>query len=84
MKVYAAWWCPHCARQKKMFGNAYDKLTSIECAAGLSAGQLGAVCTDKGITSVPLWELADGTRVPGVQELDKLAELSGCELPAQK
>ncbi len=81
LKVYAAWWCPHCAAQKKMFGNSYDKLISIECAAGLPQGRLGPVCTDKGITSVPTWEMPDGKRISGTQTLEKLSELSGCVLP---
>lgn len=82
MKVYVAWWCPHCAAQKKLFGDAFEKLNSIECAAGLPQGRLGPACTNNGVTSVPLWEMVDGKRIPGTQPLEKLAELSGCELPA--
>ena len=38
-------------------------------------------CALNGIQSFPTWILPDGSRETGVIPLDRLAEISGCELP---
>jgi len=77
---FGAFWCPHCADQKKMFGNSVDLLPYKECSTPDGQGQT-AECNDAGITGYPTWEFADGERLNGVVELETLAEKTGCELP---
>src|SRR6266700_8112952 len=31
-KMYGAWWCPHCADQKEMFGFAFQYVNYVECS----------------------------------------------------
>ncbi|MBI5794342.1 hypothetical protein HZA87_04675 [Candidatus Uhrbacteria bacterium] len=80
IKMYGAWWCPHCQNQKKLFGNSFDFVIYVECSnADKSMNQ---TCQDAGIEGYPTWELDDGTRLGGEQSLETLAEQSGCKLPA--
>ncbi len=78
-KIYSAYWCPNCARQKELFGNSYRLLDDKECAVRGQSRNL-TLCQNDGITSVPTWEFGDGERVSGVQPLERLAERTGCEL----
>ncbi|HTM68910.1 MAG TPA: hypothetical protein VL426_06460 [Candidatus Binatia bacterium] len=80
-KFYGAYWCPHCAAQKKLFGKALSKVTYIECAIpGDSTAQTQA-CKDAGITGYPTWVFADGSRLNGEVSLVDLAEKTGCPYP---
>jgi hypothetical protein len=78
VKMYGAYWCPHCASQKELFGSSFDHVNYVECAIGRS-GQT-VECTNAGIQSYPTWEFGDDSRVTGELSLDMLAERSGCEL----
>src|SRR5919201_608406 len=31
LKMYGAYWCPHCAEQKEMFGDSFQYAPYIEC-----------------------------------------------------
>lgn len=77
---YGASWCPHCAEQKEMFGNAEQHLPYVECSRGptASSGQTEE-CVAEGITGYPTWEF-DGMQVPGVLSVERLSELTGCNL----
>jgi thiol-disulfide isomerase/thioredoxin len=77
---YGAFWCPHCAEQKAMFGTSVKFLPYKECSTPDSKGQT-QVCIDAGIASYPTWQYADGTRANGVQTLQALAAKTGCTLP---
>lgn len=77
---YGAFWCPHCAEQKKLFGTAVKYLPYTECSTPDSKGQT-EVCINAGIASYPTWEFADGTRSTGVLDLDALSEKTDCPLP---
>ena len=79
--MYGAYWCPHCADQKEMFGSAVDQVPYVECAADGENAQ-PQLCQEKGIQGYPTWEI-DGEFYPGAQSLDTLAELSGFEGTAQ-
>ncbi len=81
VKMYGAWWCPHCAAQKQSFGGAFKKVTYVECATPDGKGQT-QVCKDAGISSYPTWEFPDKSRVTGVQTFDQLAQKTGCTAPA--
>jgi hypothetical protein len=78
---YGAFWCPHCAEQKRLFGKSETELPYVECSTPDGQRQT-QVCIDAGIQSYPTWEFADGERVTGVQQLEALAERTACELPA--
>ena len=79
-KFYGAYWCPHCAEQKKQFGSSIKKIAYVECAIpGNNAGQTQA-CQDAKIENYPTWIFADGTRMTGVQRPSILAEKSGCSV----
>src|SRR3989344_2511265 len=57
---YGAWWCPHCAEQKNLFGKSVKFLPYVECST--SSRSQNELCTDAGIESYPTWEFADGSR----------------------
>jgi glutaredoxin len=73
--MYGAYWCPHCADQKAMFGEAVDQVPYVECAADGDNPQ-PELCKQKGIQGYPTWEI-DGQLSPGVKSLEDLATLSG-------
>lgn len=78
-KVYSAFWCPNCAKQKELFGNSYRLLNDKECAIRGADRNL-TLCKDDGITGVPTWEFNDGSRLTGVQSLSTLADRAGCRV----
>jgi hypothetical protein len=79
-KMYGAFWCPHCADQKEMFGSSFKYVNYVECGVKGSR-TLAQVCTDAGIQHFPTWVFADGTRVEGAHQLDFLGQETGCALP---
>lgn len=72
--MYGAYWCPHCADQKAMFGDAVAEVPYVECAADGDNPQ-PELCEQKGIEGYPTWEIG-GQLHPGVQSLETLATLS--------
>lgn len=78
---YGAFWCPHCAKQKKNFGVSAKLLPYTECSTPDSKG-VTQVCMDAAIQSYPTWDFADKSRALGVQSIKSLAEKTGCEIPA--
>ncbi len=78
-KFYGAYWCPHCADQKAMFGPAAGLLPYIECDPRSPIGQ-PQVCLDRQVRAYPTWEIA-GQRFEGVLSLEDLARLSGYPPP---
>jgi hypothetical protein len=80
-KFHGAFWCPHCQEQKALFGDAADSLPYVECSTPDRQNQTQA-CIDAGIKSYPTWVFADGSRLSGLNSLEKLAEVTTCTLPA--
>src|SRR3989344_1104836 len=78
---YGAFWCPHCQNQKTMFGRSERLLPYAECSLPSGRGQTQN-CIDEGIESYPTWQYPDGTRESGKISLTRLAEKTGCTLPA--
>jgi hypothetical protein len=66
---YTASWCPHCARQSRMFGNALRYVRVVDCTAGC-----------KGVRSFPTWRFADGSQLNGVASFEDLGSRTGCRL----
>lgn len=79
-KMYGAWWCPHCAEQKEMFGYALRYMNYVECSPkGLRTET--AECKQAGIKNFPTWQFPDGSRTEGAQPLAVLSQKTGCSLP---
>jgi hypothetical protein len=70
---YTASWCPHCARQNRMFGNALRHLRMVDCTDGCA-----------GVGSFPTWTFADGSRLSGVASFAVLASRTRCRLGEER
>jgi len=77
VKMYGAWWCPHCQNQKKTFGSSWKYINYVECAIGQS-GQTKE-CKDEKIEGYPTWILPDGKRLTGEQSPQSLGSAVGCK-----
>lgn len=77
---YGAFWCPHCADQKKLFGSSKSLLPYVECSTPDGNAQT-QICIDNNISSYPTWTFADGSIEKGGVTLEKLAEKTNCVLP---
>ena len=73
--MYGTDWCPHCQKQKAMFGNSFKYITFVNC-------DLGTACTDAGVQGYPTWgKDGEPLQEAGVKELSVLSTLSQCPLP---
>lgn len=78
-KFYGAWWCPHCAEQKNLFGQSAKKLPYIECSN--PDRTQNALCNSEGITNYPTWEFKGGTTTrTNALSLAELAARTSCPL----
>ena len=77
---YGAFWCPHCADQKELFGNSAALLPYVECSMPNGQAQT-AICIEEEIQGYPTWEFPSGERVSRVMTLGELAEKTNCALP---
>ncbi len=73
-------WCPHCANQKAMFKGAFEDVL-IPAGAYKDCDVQSDWCDEHDVKGYPTWFLPDGTKLEGVQKLDTLAKISGCDLP---
>ena len=71
--MYGTEWCPHCKNQKELFGDSFKQVDYIDCDIRKSE------CAQAGIKGYPTW-IISGEKYPGVQQLGRLATLSGCKL----
>ncbi len=79
---YGAFWCPHCKRQKELFGKeGVAALQYVECSTPDGNSQT-QICKDKKIESYPTWEFKDGTRLTGEVSLADLAKKTSCTDPS--
>lgn len=83
VKMYGAWWCPHCQEQKEKFGEASFKLAPyVECGVPGDIKGQNPVCKQDGITHFPTWQFPPtGERVERVFTLEELSDRTGCPLP---
>ncbi|HLC89678.1 MAG TPA: thioredoxin domain-containing protein [Patescibacteria group bacterium] len=72
--MYGANWCSHCQREKSRFGEAFQFVNYVECP------QDPENCLAAGIEGYPTWVTADGQKYEGEQGLERLSQISGCEL----
>jgi uncharacterized membrane protein len=80
--MYGAHWCPHCAEQKALFGDAAKDIPYVECAADGLNGRPD-LCEKAGVKVFPTWIMGTERR-EGVQSLSALATLSKFEAQAAK
>lgn len=71
--MYGTDWCKYCQKQKEMFGEAFSNINYINCDENRAACELA------GVRGYPTWEI-NGRTYSGLQQLEELAELSGCGL----
>jgi thiol-disulfide isomerase/thioredoxin len=77
---YGAFWCPHCQNQKAMFGRSAKLLPYVECSTPDGQSQL-PICNQAKVEGYPTWVFPDGTRESGEVSLERLAEVTSCQLP---
>lgn len=75
LTMYGTERCPHCQQQKKNFGDAFSKVTYVDC------DKESMQCTLKGVEGYPTRIDAAGNKYPGEQTMEKLAEIAGCAAP---
>lgn len=81
-KLYTTYWCPHCTEQKGLFGSSLKYIDVTECdPEGKDAEP--EKCQAAGVTSIPAWIFADGTKEVGVHTMDQLAKTTECTLPQE-
>lgn len=78
-KMYGAYWCSSCKKQKELFGDSFDHAPYQECATPGVEGQVKP-CREAEIEAYPTWVFADGSRETGVQTLADLGQKTGCQL----
>ena len=71
--MYGTEWCKYCKQQKELFGKSFKYVNYKDCDANK------AECNAAGVNSYPQW-LINGTKYKGLQQLDSLADYSGCRL----
>jgi len=82
VKMYGAWWCPHCVEQKEKFGASFEYAPYVECGVKGDLKGQNPVCKDEGIKHFPTWQFPPtGERVERVFSLEELSDRTGCSLP---
>ena len=79
VKMYGAYWCPHCADQKRLFGNSFQYVIYVECAIPGDNSKQTPICEQNKIQGYPTWEI-NGEKSSGVKDIETLSSLSGCAL----
>jgi hypothetical protein len=80
VKMYGAYWCPHCAEQKEEFGDSFKYVDYVECAIKDSREQAPA-CKAAGVEHYPTWQFGSDKPVEGKFPLQELSDKTGCSLP---
>jgi thiol-disulfide isomerase/thioredoxin len=75
--MYGAYWCPHCQKQKTIFGPSFRYITYVECTENVKK------CLSEKIEGYPTWKFPDGTVLMGEQSIENLAQISGCKINGQ-
>jgi hypothetical protein len=82
VKMYGAWWCPHCQEQKEKFSASFEFVPYTECGVKGDLKGQNPVCKEQGISHFPTWQFPPmGERVERVFTLEELSDRTGCALP---
>lgn len=77
VKLYGAFWCSHCADQKRMFAAAAPSLPYVECSN--PDHSQNDLCTNAGVQNkYPTWSFPDGTMHEGGLRPKTLSQMTGC------
>ncbi len=75
LTMYGAVWCSHCKEEKANFGDSFKYVPYVECTESPD------LCVQKGVGAYPTWIDEKGEKYIGVQGLERLSKISGCQLP---
>lgn len=78
--LYGAEFSEFSREQVDLFGNSFRFLNYVECRIPGTEEQT-PTCISKKIPGYPTWFFGNGEKIGGVQTLERIAEISGCELP---
>lgn len=80
--MYGAFWCPHCADVKKMFGESFRYVNYVECDPR-GENEQSLLCIEKGIENYATFEFNDdpSSRLVGEPTFEDLAAATGCTAP---
>ncbi len=78
--MYGTFWCPHCAKTKKLFGSSFNYVKYIECDPR-GDNEQSILCISKNIDKYDTWEFSDGTRILLEPTLEQLSQKTGCIVP---
>ena len=82
VKMYGAWWCPHCVEQKELFGASFEYAPYVECGLKGELHGQSQVCKDEKVMHYPTWQFPPtGERVERLFSLQELSDRTGCALP---
>ena len=70
---YGTNWCTYCKQQKDLFGKSFKYVNYINCDYNKDE------CISNGVSGYPTWKINE-ENYPGVQSLERLSQLTGCEL----
>lgn len=87
VKMYGAYWCPHCYEQEQLFGKeAWEQIDYVECAEDALKKPQPKVCSQAGIEGFPTWSIPlgggsanDSKLDAGIKKLSQLAQLTRYE-----
>ncbi len=65
--------CPNCQSQKELFGDSFKFVQYVNCDYEYDK------CSEANVERIPTWVI-NGEEYIGVQTLERLANLSGCQL----
>lgn len=77
--MYGAFWCPHCQKQKSLFGNAFQYIKYQECDPKGENGN-PKVCDAAGVKGYPTWSIPGHANIEGEQTFEGLAKAASCQL----
>lgn len=80
--MYGAFWCPHCSKVKKMFGESFRHIDYVECDPR-GDNEQSLRCIEKEIENYATFEFNDdpSTRLIGEPTFEELAAATGCVAP---
>jgi hypothetical protein len=82
VKMYGAYWCPHCQEQKEKFGASFEYAPYVECGVKGDPRAQSQVCKDENVKHYPTWQFPPtGERVERIFTLEELSDRTGCALP---
>lgn len=82
VKMFGAWWCPHCEEQKERFGASFEYVPYVECGVKGDVHARSEVCKEEHVDHYPTWQFPPmGERVERVFTLKELSDRTGCSLP---